>query len=147
MDISFSLSQLAAIAHQFMYAESRVKYGSLALVWLVSGLLIWKYGTGYLLYYGGDVIVVGFMMWLTLSIWPKLNPAIAAGIVFMIAVFVEISQIFEMNIIQSLLGEMWFSLLFGSTFEWFDMVAYAFGIVVCLPMTKETPSRVRKNLA
>ena len=29
-----------------MYAESRVKYGSLALVWLVSGLLIWKYGTG-----------------------------------------------------------------------------------------------------
>lgn len=130
-----------------MYAESRVKYGSLALVWLVSGLLIWKYGTGYLLYYGGDVIVVGFMMWLTLSIWPKLNPAIAAGIVFMLAIVVEISQIFEMNLIQSLLGEMWFSLLFGSTFEWFDMVAYAFGIVVCLPMTKDTPSRVRKNLA
>ena len=130
-----------------MHAESRVKYGSLALVWLVSGILIWKYSSGFLLYYGADVIVVGFMLWLVLSIWPKLNPGIAAGIVFLVAIFIEVSQVFEMNLIRSFLGEMWFDLLFGSTFEWFDMVAYAFGLALCLPMTRETPSRVTKNLA
>lgn len=130
-----------------MYAESRVKYGSLALVWLVSGLLIWKYSTGFLLYYGGDVIVVGFMLWLTLLLWPKLNPVVAAGIVFTLAILVEFSQVLEMNAIRSFFGEMWFSLLFGSTFEWFDMLAYALGVLVCLPMTRETPSRVTKNMA
>lgn len=130
-----------------MYAESRVKYGSLALVWLVSGLLIWKYGTGILLYYGGDVIVVGFMLWLTLSLWPQLNPFITAGVVFLIAVLIEFSQIFDMTTLQSLMGNTWFSLLFGSTFEWFDMVAYALGLIVCLLITRETPSRLKKNLA
>ena len=130
-----------------MHAESRIKYGSLALVWLVSGLLIWKYGTGFLLYYGGDVLIVGFMLWLALSVWPKLDPLLTAGVVFMLAVLVEISQIFEMNVIRSMFGEMWFSLLFGSTFEWVDMIAYAIGIVVCIPITRETPSRVKKNMA
>ena len=144
---SIYLSQLFFTTHLFMYAEERVKYGSLALVWLVSGLLVWKYGTGVLLYYGGDVIIVGFMMWLVLAFWPKMNPLIAAGIVFTLAVFVEVSQIFDMTTLQAQIGDMWFSLLFGSTFEWFDMVAYAFGVMVCLPITRETPSRLKKNLA
>ena len=130
-----------------MYAEARVKYGSLALVWLVSGLLVWKYGTGFLLYYGGDVIVVGFMMWLALSLWPKLNPLITAGVVFSIAALIEFSQIFDMTTLQAFMGDAWFSLLFGSTFEWFDMVAYALGLIVCLPITRDTPSRLKKNLA
>ena len=121
--------------------SSRMWYGLFALIWLSIGILIWLYGHGWVRNYGGDVLVVGFMLWCVLVVSPTLDIRIAAILVFFIAIVIELSQFYELTVMRSMLGEKLSSLILGHSFDWLDILSYLVGLGLCFPVAQKAELR------
>ncbi|MFA5946857.1 MAG: DUF2809 domain-containing protein [Patescibacteria group bacterium] len=99
--------------------ELRTVFGVLAIISLLFGLLIFFFvHSGFLRNYGGDVVAVTFLYsLLRLTLSPK--PKTAAGMVFAVAVFIEVLQA-----LVSLPHSTVTTLTLGSTFDPLDLLAY-----------------------
>lgn len=114
----------------------RFKYAFYAFLWLLVGLLIWRYAGGILRSLGGDVLITGFLFWALMFLFPNNNIFKTMIGVFCFASALEFLQLFEIGEIL-MPNETLRSLLFGSTFDWMDFPGYALGLIICIPLTRK----------
>lgn len=119
----------------------RVWCGLFAVIWLALGIWVWQFGQGWVRNYGGDILVVGFMLWCMLVLWPRMKIITSASWVLVIAIAIELSQFLELRHLRQLLGEQYSSLILGHTFDWLDLLSYALGLVLCFPLAQWAKNR------
>ena len=107
----------------------RFLFGALAFVWFVSLIIIERMGPGFIRFYVGDFMVVGFLFWCVLIAKPSVNGFSAGLCILGIAVGVEVLQLFTLSGLRNMLGEKASSLILGNRFDWGDLLAYVAGTV------------------
>lgn len=115
---------------------SRFKYAFYAALWLLAGLLTWRYAGGLLRSLGGDVLVTGFLFWTLMFLFPTNNTFKTMIAVFSFASGLEFLQLFKVGEIL-MPNETLRSLLLGSTFDWLDIPGYALGLIICIPLVQQ----------
>ena len=75
--------------------------------------------------YLGDLFIVGWLYFLVLIVFPKLKPAITAGIVFTMSVFVEMAQAHCLPLLPGLPS--WVLFWTGTKFDPLDIAIYFAG--------------------
>ncbi len=90
----------------------------------------------------GDVLVV-IWMYTFFKSFLNLTPKIIAGSVLAFACTVELLQYFELVKLLGLKGNRVAEVVIGSTFDWFDFMAYCLGCLIIL--SGETIFRARQS--
>ncbi|HEY9811707.1 MAG TPA: DUF2809 domain-containing protein [Halomicronema sp.] len=102
-----------------------------ALFSALAGLSILIYrgpGWVWLRYYGGDIVAVAFL-YFTLSLFYTGSPPIRFSIIATIALFIELAQLFHLTPPN---GSLLSTLVFGSNFDYFDLLAYILGLFLAV---------------
>lgn len=100
----------------------------LALACLLAGLGIFVYrgpGWVFLRYYVGDVVAVAFLYFGLSAVWNG-TAAVRAGAVGAFALGIEFAQLLQLTPKD---GSLLTEIVFGSSFDAWDLAAYAIGLV------------------
>lgn len=96
----------------------------ISILTFVVGIVLFFFSSGFIRNYIGDVVVVIFLYSL-LSTFFKIRIQIKAAAIFLLAVFVELAQLF----IQMPTNQI-ASITLGSSFDKFDIIAYIIGLII-----------------
>ncbi len=116
----------------FTYLHFSVRYAVISLCWLVVLVNIALFvNDAFIRPTLGDVLVVIWLYYVIRSVVNLPTRWIVAATV-MIAYVVEIAQYLNVPELLGLAPGSPLRIIFGSTFDWFDLLAYSVGGVVCL---------------
>jgi hypothetical protein len=105
----------------------------LAIILIPIGFLTKVYsgfGSEFATNYLGGVFYVIFLIILSSLVFPKTSPLKISLIVFAFTFFIELTQIIQNDILNSLRSHFLIKTLIGSTFNIYDMVYYTVGAFV-----------------
>ncbi len=102
-------------------------HAKLLIASLILGLIIFHWGRGWVRNYLGDIVVIIFLYSL-LSLFTTISSKRKAIIVFIFAVTIELFQLLNFSTGITYID----NLVFGSTFDLLDIVAYAIGAAIII---------------
>lgn len=108
----------------------RIIYSMFALLWFAALVLIERMGPGFVRFYAGDVMVTGFLFWCVLAVKPSLNAVYLGLSILVVALIVEVLQLFRLEWLREILGRKTSNLVLGNNFDWGDVLAYVIGLLI-----------------
>jgi hypothetical protein len=96
---------------------------------LVAGLLVHSLGEGAVGGFLGDALYAAFIYWLVVALVPRMRLGVVAGVAAAFCAAIESLQLTPLSgaLSRAIPGAYF---VFGSTFQWRDLVAYAVGIAI-----------------
>lgn len=96
---------------------------------LVTGLLVHSLGEGAVGGFLGDALYAAFIYWLVVALVPRVRMGVVAGVAAGFCAAIEFLQLTPLSgaLSRAIPGAYF---IFGSTFQWRDLVAYAVGIAI-----------------
>jgi hypothetical protein len=110
-------------------ARRRLRLAAAAVGILVAGLLTYWFGDGALASFAGDVLYAALVYTLIGVVWARARPIVIASAALGFCAAIELLQLTPLSgdLSRSIPGAY---LVFGSTFQWIDLAAYALGVAL-----------------
>ena len=93
----------------------------------------------------GDILVIWLIVYFLRSFLMIKKQIWLVGGVFLFACLIEITQLFHILEILNLQENSLLRIVFGATFDWLDILAYAIGSGILLLMASVPSNKGRKN--
>lgn len=106
-----------------------------ASLFIIEALIATFFKTGFIRHTFGDFLVV-ILIYCFIKSFTNLKPKTAGLIVLIVAFSIEFLQLFNILKVFGLQNSYTAKLIFGSTFNITDLIAYMLGIIVTLMMEK-----------